>query len=62
MQIGNPIFFFVFYYQYFTAFYYYRFEVDMSLFPTIDRINHTLSQLEVFQKAHPNAQPDEKNL
>lgn len=35
-----------------------RFSVDMSQFPTISRLNETLSQLPAFKQAHPDAQPD----
>ena len=35
-----------------------RFGVDMSQFPTIARIEKTLSELPDFEKAHPAAQPD----
>lgn len=35
-----------------------RFEVDMSQFPIISRINATLSDLPEFQKAHPSQMPD----
>lgn len=35
-----------------------RFKVDMSPFPTISRINETLSHLEAFKASHPTKQPD----
>ncbi|XP_071164531.1 maleylacetoacetate isomerase-like [Mytilus edulis] len=35
-----------------------RFNVDMSKFPLISKINEELSKLEAFKKAHPFAQPD----
>lgn len=35
-----------------------RFEVDMSVYPTISRINSTLSEHEAFIAAHPTKQPD----
>ena len=35
-----------------------RFKVDMSQFPTINRIHANLVELEAFKKAHPDAQPD----
>lgn len=35
-----------------------RFGVDMSQFPTIFRVEKTLSELPDFKKAHPAAQPD----
>eukprot|EP00055_Hartaetosiga_balthica_P007056 m.23775 g.23775 ORF g.23775 m.23775 type:complete len:218 (+) comp5583_c0_seq1:128-781(+) len=35
-----------------------RFEVDMSKYPTIQRIAGTLSELDAFAKAHPTKQPD----
>jgi len=35
-----------------------RFNVDMSQFPNIIRINETLSKLAEFQAAHPDSQPD----
>jgi len=35
-----------------------RFKVDMSPFPTISRINETLSHLEAFKVSHPTKQPD----
>jgi len=35
-----------------------RFEVDMSLFPTISRINKTALKHPAFIKAHPSNQPD----
>ncbi|KAI3638753.1 hypothetical protein MIR68_003251 [Amoeboaphelidium protococcarum] len=35
-----------------------RFQVDMTKFPLIQRINASLEQLEPFQKAHPDQQPD----
>lgn len=36
----------------------FRFNVDMSKFPLISKINEELSKLEAFKKAHPFAQPD----
>ncbi|XP_073443518.1 maleylacetoacetate isomerase isoform X1 [Dendrobates tinctorius] len=35
-----------------------RFQVDMTPFPTISRINRALLQLEAFQISHPSRQPD----
>ena len=35
-----------------------RFKVDMSAYPTINRIHEALSELEAFKKAHPSQQPD----
>jgi maleylacetoacetate isomerase len=35
-----------------------RFGVPTEQFPTITRINNTLSQLEEFKKSHPSVQPD----
>jgi len=35
-----------------------RFDVDMSQFPTIKRINDSLMQLDAFKKAHPEASSD----
>jgi maleylacetoacetate isomerase len=35
-----------------------RFGVDMSQFPTIQRINAVLEEREEFKAAHPDAQPD----
>jgi maleylacetoacetate isomerase len=35
-----------------------RFDVDLSQFPTITKIEQHLSSLESFQKAHPDNQPD----
>jgi maleylacetoacetate isomerase len=35
-----------------------RFQVDLSKFPTIERVEKALSELPEFQKAHPNNQPD----
>ncbi|KAK3094067.1 hypothetical protein FSP39_023719 [Pinctada imbricata] len=35
-----------------------RFNVDMSKFPIISRVNEELEKLEAFQKAHPFVQPD----
>eukprot|EP00043_Microstomoeca_roanoka_P011127 m.105062 g.105062 ORF g.105062 m.105062 type:complete len:217 (+) comp15101_c1_seq1:33-683(+) len=35
-----------------------RFEVDMSQYPTIQRINAALSELAEFKAAHPSQQPD----
>ncbi|CAG0886591.1 unnamed protein product [Darwinula stevensoni] len=35
-----------------------RFNVDMSEYPIITRINEELGQLDAFFAAHPNAQPD----
>ena len=35
-----------------------RFGVDMAKFPTIARIEKSLSELPAFKKAHPSAQPD----
>jgi hypothetical protein len=35
-----------------------RFGVDMSQFPTIQRINAVLEQRDEFKAAHPDAQPD----
>ncbi|XP_077476993.1 maleylacetoacetate isomerase isoform X2 [Stigmatopora argus] len=35
-----------------------RFKVDMSLYPTIQRLNQTLVEMEAFQESHPSCQPD----
>jgi len=35
-----------------------RYNVDMSQFPIISRINETLGKLPEFQMSHPDAQPD----
>ena len=35
-----------------------RFKVDMSKYPTIERIDAALLQLPAFKAAHPSAQPD----
>jgi len=35
-----------------------RFGVDMSKYPTIQRIESELAQLEPFQLAHPDNMPD----
>lgn len=35
-----------------------RFQVDMSKFPTIVRVNEELSKLDAFKAAHPDNQPD----
>jgi maleylacetoacetate isomerase len=35
-----------------------RFQVDMTAFPTIARINQTCSELDEFKHAHPSVQPD----
>ncbi|GAM24453.1 hypothetical protein SAMD00019534_076280, partial [Acytostelium subglobosum LB1] len=35
-----------------------RFNVDMSAYPNIARVNNTLSELPEFQAAHPSQQPD----
>jgi len=35
-----------------------RWQVDMSKFPTISRVNEELSKLEAFKAAHPDVQPD----
>ncbi len=35
-----------------------RYNVDLSQFPIINRINETLNKLPEFQAAHPDAQPD----
>jgi glutathione S-transferase len=35
-----------------------RFGVDMSQFPTIQRINAVLEERDEFKAAHPDAQPD----
>eukprot|EP00013_Stygamoeba_regulata_P023962 CAMPEP_0177655586 /NCGR_PEP_ID=MMETSP0447-20121125/15061_1 /TAXON_ID=0 /ORGANISM="Stygamoeba regulata, Strain BSH-02190019" /LENGTH=237 /DNA_ID=CAMNT_0019159545 /DNA_START=14 /DNA_END=727 /DNA_ORIENTATION=+ len=35
-----------------------RFEVDLSKFPIISRIEKDLAELDIFKQAHPNAQPD----
>lgn len=37
-----------------------RFQVDLSQFPLISRIESDLSVLEAFKKAHPDQQPDAK--
>ena len=38
-----------------------RFEVDLSAFPNVSRINELCSTLSAFQKSHPSAQPDAEN-
>ncbi|XP_057715664.1 maleylacetoacetate isomerase isoform X1 [Corythoichthys intestinalis] len=35
-----------------------RFKVDMSLYPTIQRLNQTLVEIEAFRVSHPSCQPD----
>ncbi len=35
-----------------------RFAVDLSKYPTIQRLNNDLLKLPTFQQAHPDAQPD----
>ena len=35
-----------------------RFDVDMTQFPNINRINAKLEELDAFKAAHPNKQPD----
>ncbi|XP_074146004.1 maleylacetoacetate isomerase isoform X4 [Sminthopsis crassicaudata] len=35
-----------------------RFKVDLSSYPTINRINKTLLTMEAFQVSHPSRQPD----
>lgn len=35
-----------------------RFEVDMTAFPIISRINDALSELDAFKVSHPSKQPD----
>ncbi|XP_061551877.1 maleylacetoacetate isomerase isoform X4 [Phycodurus eques] len=35
-----------------------RFKVDMSLYPTIQRLNQTLAEIDAFQVSHPSCQPD----
>ncbi|XP_072478466.1 maleylacetoacetate isomerase isoform X4 [Notamacropus eugenii] len=35
-----------------------RFKVDLSPYPTINRINKTLFTIEAFQVSHPSRQPD----
>ncbi|XP_077587183.1 maleylacetoacetate isomerase isoform X2 [Stigmatopora nigra] len=35
-----------------------RFKVDMSLYPTIQRLNKTLVEIEAFRESHPSCQPD----
>lgn len=35
-----------------------RWHVDMSQFPTLQRINQALSELPAFQQAHADVQPD----
>ncbi|XP_077395673.1 maleylacetoacetate isomerase isoform X3 [Festucalex cinctus] len=35
-----------------------RFNVDMSLYPTIQRLNQTLVKIDAFQTSHPSRQPD----
>jgi len=37
-----------------------RWQVDMSKFPIISRVNAELSKLEAFKAAHPDVQPDAK--
>uniref|UniRef100_A0A0N4Z3L8 maleylacetoacetate isomerase n=1 Tax=Parastrongyloides trichosuri TaxID=131310 RepID=A0A0N4Z3L8_PARTI len=38
-----------------------RFDVDMSRFPIISKINEELEKIEAFKKAHPSSQPDAVN-
>ncbi len=38
----------------------YRFKVNMSQFPTIDKIDKACMELEIFKKAQPSQQPDFK--
>ncbi|CEF61101.1 Nitrogen permease regulator 2-like protein [Strongyloides ratti] len=38
-----------------------RFNVDMSKFPIISKINEELEKIEAFRKAHPSFQPDAVN-
>ncbi|XP_061649781.1 maleylacetoacetate isomerase isoform X1 [Phyllopteryx taeniolatus] len=35
-----------------------RFKVDMSLYPTIQRLNQTLAEIDAFRVSHPSCQPD----
>ncbi|RXN11326.1 maleylacetoacetate isomerase isoform X2 [Labeo rohita] len=35
-----------------------RFKVDMSKFPTIRRLNQTLTEIDAFKVSHPSRQPD----
>jgi hypothetical protein len=35
-----------------------RFNVDLSKYPIISRIDQTLNELPAFKAAHPSAQPD----
>ncbi|KAI4879785.1 hypothetical protein NFI96_027198 [Prochilodus magdalenae] len=35
-----------------------RFKVDVNQFPTIKRLNQTLTELEAFKVSHPSCQPD----
>ncbi|XP_067311167.1 maleylacetoacetate isomerase isoform X2 [Pseudorasbora parva] len=35
-----------------------RFKVDMSQFPTIRRLNQTLTEIDAFKVSHPSHQPD----
>uniref|UniRef100_A0A3Q2XCJ2 Maleylacetoacetate isomerase n=1 Tax=Hippocampus comes TaxID=109280 RepID=A0A3Q2XCJ2_HIPCM len=35
-----------------------RFQVNMSLYPTIQRLNQTLMKIDAFQVSHPSCQPD----
>ncbi|KAJ3613017.1 hypothetical protein NHX12_019273 [Muraenolepis orangiensis] len=35
-----------------------RFKVDVGQFPTIDRLNQTLEEIEAFRVSHPSCQPD----
>ncbi|KAJ8390818.1 hypothetical protein AAFF_G00099500 [Aldrovandia affinis] len=35
-----------------------RFKVDVSQFPTIERLNQTLTEIEAFKVSHPSCQPD----
>ncbi|KAK2878571.1 hypothetical protein QQF64_011363 [Cirrhinus molitorella] len=35
-----------------------RFKVDMSQFPTIRRLNQTLTEIDAFKVSHPSRQPD----
>ncbi|KAG7280701.1 hypothetical protein CRUP_004501 [Coryphaenoides rupestris] len=35
-----------------------RFKVDVGQYPTIDRLNQTLVEIEAFKSSHPSCQPD----
>lgn len=38
--------------------YLHRFKVDVAQYPTIERLNQTLLEIEAFKVSHPSCQPD----